>query len=349
MAEVHAAIIRSLPGADLVATCDKEELMAKQLAERFGAREYFKDLAELFSRHKPDVVHITTPPQTHYSIGKICLELGSHVFIEKPLTTNYQEAIKLIELAKTKNLKLTVGTDEQFSPVSFRARTLIKEGWLGGKPVHLDVCYCYDMSDERYTRSFLKNKSHWVWQLPGQMIQNIIPHAIMKIAEYIDQDLNIYAYGFTSNYFLRLGEKRLIDELRVIMIDKNHTTAFLSFSTQMRPAVIQFRIFGPQNGIIIDEVQQSLIKLPGKKYKSHLERFIPLYNLSRQYKKNFYDNIRLFLRRKFQMKRGLYNLIESFYDSVEDKTSLPISYDDILKCSKITDMIISQIYDGNSK
>ena len=349
MAEVHAAIINSIPGTELVATCDSEELMARQLAERFGAGEHFKDLTRLLSSIKPDVIHITTPPQTHYSIGRICLESGSHVFMEKPFTINYQEAIELVELAQIRKLKLTVGTDEQFSNVSIRARNLVKKGWLAGKPVHLDVYYCYDMSDERYTKSFLKNKSHWVWKLPGQMIQNIIPHAIMKIAEYIDEDLELIARGFTSNYFLKLGEQQLIDELRVMVADKNQTTAFLSFSTQMRPAMIQFRIFGPKNGIIVDEVQQSLIKLQGKKYKSHLERFIPLYRFSRQYKKNFYGNLGLFLKKKFHMKRGLYNLIESFYNSIEHGGDPPIPYPDILKCSKITDMIISQIYDKRSE
>jgi len=79
--------------------------------------------------------------------------------------------------------------------------------------------------------------------------------------------------------------------------------------------MIQFRILGPQNGLVIDEVQQSLIKLQGRKYKSHLERFIPLYKYSKQYKKNMYYNIKSFLKREFQMKRGLYNLINLFYNS----------------------------------
>lgn len=340
MAEAHAAMINALPESELVATCDSEELMAKQLAERFGAKEYFNDLTKLLSRVKPDVVHVTSPPQSHYSIGKLCLESGSHVFIEKPFTINYDEAEDLIAIARRTKLKLTVGTDEQFSNVAIRARNLIKAGWLGGRPVHLDVYYCYDMTDDRYTKSFLRNKSHWVWKLPGKMIQNIIPHAIMKIAEYIDEDLEIVSRSFTSNYFLSLGENEILDELRAIMIDKNKMTATLSFSTQMKPAMIQFRILGPQNGLVIDEVQQSLIKLQGRKYKSHLERFIPLYKYSKQYKKNMYYNIKSFLKREFQMKRGLYNLINLFYHSIRDKGQLPIPYGDILKCSKITDMII---------
>ena len=344
MAEVHAAIISYLPHSELIATCDSEVLMARQLAERYGAKNYYDNVDRLLADAKPDVVHITTPPQSHYLIGKMCLESGSHIFVEKPFTVNYQEAKELIDIAKAKGRKLTIGTDEQFSIVATKARDLIKDGWLGGRPVHLDVFYCYDMSDERYTKSFLKNKSHWVWKLPGQMIQNIIPHAVMKIAEYIDDSFDLIAIGFTSNYFLKLGEKLLVDELRVMMIDKNQMTAFLSFSTQMKPAMIQFRILGPQNGIVIDEVQQSIIKLHGRKYKSYLERFVPLYKYSKQYKKNFYKNLGLFIKREFHMKRGLYNLIESFYKSIENDEAPPISYEDILKCSKITDMIIKQIY-----
>lgn len=344
MAEMHATIINQLSEAELIATCDSEILMAKQLAERFGAEQYYDDINKLIEEARPDIVHIITPPQSHYDIGKLCLESGINIFVEKPFTINSHEAEALLALAEAKKLRVTVGTDEQFSIVAQKARNLIKKGWIGEKPVHLEVYYCYDMSDERYTRSFLKNKSHWIWKLPGQMIQNIIPHAIMKIAEYIDEDFNLISLGFTSNYFKRLGGGQLIDEIRAIIIDKDNTTAFLSFSTQIKPAMIQFRIFGPENGIVLDEIQQSLIVLHGKKYKSYLERFIPLYKYSKQYRKNFYVNLKLFMKREFHIKRGLYNLISAFYKSISENSSPPISYKDILKCSRITDTIIDQIY-----
>jgi len=346
IAEAHAEVIKSYPSlVALVATCDKELLMARQLAERFGSKCFYDDLPKMLREEHPDVVHITTPPQSHYELAKTCLEAGSHVFVEKPFTVNAQEAEELINLAILRNLKLTIGTDEQFSPVALEMRQLIKSGWLGGLPTHMDVYYCYDLGDERYARAFLKNRSHWLWRLPGQLIQNIIPHAVMKFCEFMaDDEVTVSARGFTSKLLQNLGELELKDELRAIVTDSNQTTAYLTFSTQIGPPLRQFLIFGPKNSLLLDQDHQALIKIPGKTYKSYLEKTIPLNNFARQYRQNMFHNIKLFLKREFQLKRGLYNLIRLFYQSIERDAPPPIPYEKIELCSKIIDEIIEQIY-----
>ncbi|HPP24860.1 MAG TPA: hypothetical protein PK973_08785, partial [Candidatus Saccharicenans sp.] len=264
---------------------------------------------------------------------------------EKPFTINATEARELISLAISKNLKLTIGTDEQFSPVALEMRQLIKSGWLGGLPTHMDVYYCYDLGDERYARAFLKNRSHWLWRLPGQLIQNIIPHAVMKFCEFMaDDEVTVSARGFTSKLLQNLGELELKDELRAIVTDSNQTTAYLTFSTQIGPPLRQFLIFGPKNSLLLDQDHQALIKIPGKTYKSYLEKTIPLNNFARQYRQNMFHNIKLFLKREFQLKRGLYNLIRLFYQSIERDAPPPIPYEKIELCSKIIDEIIEQIY-----
>src|SRR4030095_14569561 len=81
IADAHACQIQRIEGCEFVGVCDSEELMAKQLAERFHIRRYFNDLSELLNQTRPDVVHITTPPQSHFSIAKRCLEAGCHVYV----------------------------------------------------------------------------------------------------------------------------------------------------------------------------------------------------------------------------------------------------------------------------
>ena len=107
IADAHAAQIRRIPGCDLVGVCDREELMARQLAERFGAERCFVDLDELLRGATPDVVHITTPPQSHFEIARRCLEHGCHVYVEKPFTIDAREAEALIGLAQETGRRLT--------------------------------------------------------------------------------------------------------------------------------------------------------------------------------------------------------------------------------------------------
>lgn len=63
MADQHALQIRKICSATLVAACDAEPIMAKQLAERFDIPAWFTDIDEMLASARPDVVHVTTPPR----------------------------------------------------------------------------------------------------------------------------------------------------------------------------------------------------------------------------------------------------------------------------------------------
>src|SRR5438105_1053006 len=126
IADSHAAQIRRIRGCEIVGVCDRETLMAKQFQERFRVKQCFDDVSELLKTADPDVVHITTPPASHFQLGTKCLEAGCHVYIEKPFTLYTHEAEALIRIAEQQNLKLTAGHDDQFRHASRRMRRLVK-------------------------------------------------------------------------------------------------------------------------------------------------------------------------------------------------------------------------------
>lgn len=318
--------------------------MARQLYERFPVKAYYSDLAELLHGARPDVVHITTPPQTHFDLAQSCLEQGCHVYVEKPFTLSVEHAEQLIALAEAKGLKLTVGHDAQFTHVARRMRALVAEGYLGGPPVHMESHYCYDLSDPSYARALLGDKHHWVRTLPGKLLQNVISHGIAKIAEFLTSDSpKVVAYGFTSPPLTKMGENEIVDELRVVISDEERRTAYFTFSSQMRPSLHQFHIYGPKNGIFLDDDRDILIKLQGGKFRSYAEKFVPPILLAQQHLGNLFTNARLFLSRDFHMNSGMKHLIESFYRSIRQDTEVPIPYAEILRTARIMDAIFSQI------
>src|ERR1043165_6214605 len=218
IADAHASQIERIRGCEIVGVCDRELLMAKQLFERFRVKKYYSDMAEMLRDAQPDVVHITTPAESHYPIAKFCLERGVHVYVEKPFTLNYPDARALVSLAEEKGRKLTVGHDDQFTHVSRRARKLIDSGYLGGTPVHMESYFCYDLSDPAYARALLTDSQHWVRKLPGKLLQNIISHGIARIAEYLKtENPQVIAHGYVSPLLAGMGETEIIDELRVII------------------------------------------------------------------------------------------------------------------------------------
>jgi hypothetical protein len=230
-----------------------------------------------------------------------------------------------------------------FTHAAMACRNLVREGFLGGPPVHMESFYCYELQGS-YAGALLGDPKHWVRQLPGKLLHNIISHGVVRIAEYLqDSDPSVIAHSFTSACLRELGEEEIVDELRVIVSGRSGPTAYFTFSSQMRPSLHQFRLYGPANGLTLDDDEHSLIKLYGRRYKSYAEKFIPSFDFAAQRLRNITRNLGLFLQRDFHMKAGMKNLIEAFHRSIIKGDPLPISYRDMVLTCKIMDAIFAQV------
>jgi predicted dehydrogenase len=344
IADQHVEAIRRVPGASIVAVCDREALMAEQLAERFAIPESFSDLNQTLDAIRPDVVHITTPPQSHYSIAKQCLEFGSNVYLEKPFTVSAEEAESLINAAKIFDLYVTAGHNYQFTPEMLRMRQLVRNGTLGGKPVHVESYWSYDLGDRNYMGPILGNRGHWVRQLPGQLLHNVISHGVARLVEFLDDDIiEVNATAHQSEHLQKLGGQELLDELRVSIRDRSGTTASFCFSTQMK-GVNQLRIYGPAAAIFVDNVTGSVIRTKGRTYKSYLTYFVPPLEAARQNLRNAGLNVLNFTRRRLYQDFGMTELIGRFVDTIRTRSEPPIAYREIILTARIMDQIFGQVY-----
>jgi predicted dehydrogenase len=318
--------------------------MANQLGERFGVARRFSDLQEMLRMTRPDVVHITTPPQSHFSLARQCLESGSHVYLEKPFTITADEAASLIQLAESCSLRITVGHNYQFTLEMLEMRRLVKAGFLGGKPAHLESYWSYDLGDPRYAGAFLGSRTHWVRQLPGQLFHNIISHGIAKLAEFLDDELTeIVATADQSQQLRGFAGADVLDELRVFIRDKSGTTAFFCFSTQIK-GLNQLRVYGPSGSITADIITGSLIRNKNRSYKSYLTYFVPPLNNAREHLRNLRLNVTNFMRQRLYQDFGMKELIERFYSTIRTGGDPPISYREITLTARIMDEIFAQIY-----
>ena len=318
--------------------------MAKQLGERFGVVECFSNLPEMLRAATPDVVHITTPPQSHFSLANECLESGCHVYLEKPFTVTAAEAEALVQLALSRDLKITAGHNYQFTLEMLKMRRLVKGGFLGGKPIHLESYWSYNLSDLSYVGPILGNRQHWVHQLPGQLFHNLISHGIARLAEYLDEELTeIVASAHQSSLIRSLGADDVLDELRVLIRDKVGTTAFFCFSTGIK-GLSQLRIYGPAGSLLVDIITGSLIRNVNRSYKSYLTYFVPPLQAAREHLRNARLNVVDFFRRRLYQDFGMKELIERFYNSIRKGDPPPIPYREIILTARIMDEIFAQVY-----
>jgi predicted dehydrogenase len=96
-----------------------------------GSPRAFSDHQQLLAEARPDVLAIFTPPRAHYRPAMDGLQAGCHLFIEKPLSTNTQEAVDIVNLARGRDRVVGVGHQFRLAPSLIEARRLLAEGAIG--------------------------------------------------------------------------------------------------------------------------------------------------------------------------------------------------------------------------
>jgi predicted dehydrogenase len=342
--DLHMAALRRIPSATVVGVCDRELLMAEQFAERYAVPYASADAVAMLLHVKPDVVHITTPPASHYSLALECIDAGCHVYVEKPFTLHASEAEQLVRAAERRAVLVTAGHNLQYTWEHMAARALVRDGYLGGAPVHIESYYTYNFGDANYARALLGDRQHWVRRLPGGLLHNIISHGIARIAEFVDTEtMTVAATGHVSPLLQRIGETDIVDELRVHMYDGRNTTATFSFSSQFAPPRNGFRLYGSQNSLVVDNIHHTIVREPKRGYKSYANYVIPPVLAAFEQLRNTRINLGRFLRSEFHDDSGLKNYIEAFYRAIANEGPLPSSYREIVLTARIMDSIFSQL------
>jgi predicted dehydrogenase len=343
IADGHVEEIRKLPDqATLVAVCDREREMARQLAIRQNIDGVYDDFDAMLGKEKPDVVHIATPPQVHLFLAKRAIDAGAHVLVEKPLTLNYGDSKTLVEYAEKANKKVCIGYGYHFEPPAQTLRDMLAKGELG-EIVHLEAFYGYNL-DGAFAQALLGDPNHFVHSMPGALLQNTLDHPISKITEFLpDARPNVSATGFVRRK-ARFGDIRdaLVDEAR-ILIKGERTTAYVTFSAHVRPVHHFLRVYGSKNTAHVDYNNRTCTLEIAGTLPSALGRLVPAFQSAASYAKEGVKNMSRFAKSEFQFFVGFQELFRQFYSAISSGTPLPISHQDILKTSWILDEIFSQV------
>jgi len=123
-------------GQKLVATCDIVEEKAKQAAEKFKADRFYTDYRKVLELKDLDAVIIATPPDTHKEIAVDAVRTNRHVFLEKPLAANLEDAYEIYSQWKRSNVKFAVGFCLRHHGMFKYAKELVENNTVG-EPVAL--------------------------------------------------------------------------------------------------------------------------------------------------------------------------------------------------------------------
>lgn len=126
----HLAILGANPNVELAGVCDTSKIVIEAL-QKYSPFPCFTDYSKMLKEAKPDAVVIAVPTRFHAKMVKEMLNLGIHVFVEKPFCLNAQEGQELIDIAEAKGLVNQVGYHNKFVGTFQTMKRMLKDNIIG--------------------------------------------------------------------------------------------------------------------------------------------------------------------------------------------------------------------------
>jgi predicted dehydrogenase len=120
-----------VPDVEIVACCDANEKVARELAEDFNIPHVFTDFRDLLKITDLDAVDICTPNKVHTPAVIAALEAGKHVLCEKPLAVSTEEILAMREALRKTDRILMTAQHHRYSDISVAIKAWVDTGALG--------------------------------------------------------------------------------------------------------------------------------------------------------------------------------------------------------------------------
>ena len=118
--------------ARIVAVADEDPQGRAEAAKRLNAPKSYADYRRMLRNERPQIVSVAPRwLDCHHEMVLACAESGCHVFLEKPMCQNLQQADEMISAFEKRGLKLAIAHQTRYSPAIEHARQLIAAGTLG--------------------------------------------------------------------------------------------------------------------------------------------------------------------------------------------------------------------------
>ena len=314
---------------ETIALVDVNVEQGKTLASKFNIPKVYSDVGEMIEAEGPDIVDICTPPKTHFSIAKLCLEKGCHTLIEKPMAQTTEECAELIRLGKESGKKIMVAHSDLFYPSFWKARKAIESNRLGklrGMRIHLSTPIDYITSKE----------DHWANKLPGGVFGESGPHVVYMSLPFVGnvQDVQVvgkkvlseYPWSPYEDYRLELIGERCISSISMI------------YTTHDWAGQVEF--WAEHGSIRIDIENQSFIQTKRSQLRAMPVALSTLGDATQIVTGLMKTGTDLVLRRYTQTHQVM---LQQFAESIIHNRPVPVPPEEGLESIRVMNMITSKL------
>jgi len=150
--------------ADIAYLCDVDDRQSKESREKYPKAKYYKDYREMFDKESKnfDAVSVSTPDHNHAVQAMAAMQLGKHVYVQKPLTHDIYEARKLTEAAEKYKVVTQMGN----------------QGASGDGVRQLQEWYDADIIGDVHTVQIWTNRPIWPQGIPWPTNSPAVPEGL---------------------------------------------------------------------------------------------------------------------------------------------------------------------------
>jgi len=327
IARQHLACLRELPGVELAGVCDLSRAMAESAAERYGVKAWYTDHRAMLEAVRPDVVHVTTPPTSHYPLAMDALGAGAHVILEKPATVRFEQLGALVERASSQGRSLVEDYNYLYNAATRRILGLVESGEFG-EVTHVEAFICLDILGEG--SPFVDpNAPHPCLSMAGGAIADFLTHLACLAHAFVGPHRKV------SSAWSKRSEGPLpSDEMRALVVAERGT-ALLGFSAHSQPDSFGLRVLGTKMQATADlfETRLSIRKVRGG--PKPLRPLLNSLDEARAVRRSAYGTLRRKLDGGPGAYEGLWALLGETYRALNAGTEPPITSRQVVEVNRL--------------
>ncbi len=329
IARQHLDCLKTLPGIELAAVCDLSPAIAEAAAERYGIGAWFTDHRAMLDKAKPDVVHVTTPPTSHFRLCMNSLDAGAHVIVEKPATSTLEELETLAKRAEEAGRHLIEDYNYVFNRAPQEILRRVETGEFGAV-THVEVLICLDVLGPAGFAD--PNSPHPALALAGGAIADFLPHLASLAHRFVGPCRTAH-----SVWSKRKPSPLPFDEFRAV-VDAERGTAALGFSASSQPDAFWLRVYGERMQATANLFETRLTFDGPRNTPKPLRPFFSGLEEGKDIRRAAVTT----LLRKFTSYgayEGLRELLARTYRALENGPVLPVTASDIIEVNRMVEAL----------
>jgi predicted dehydrogenase len=325
----HLSCLKTLPDVELAAICDLSPARAEAAAERYGVQAWFTDHRAMLDKARPNVVHVTTPPTSHFRPAMDSLSAGAHVILEKPATPTFEELETLLRCAQEAGRHLIEDYNYVFNQAPQEILERIECGELG-TVTHVEVFICLDILGPGGFAD--PNSPHPALTLAGGAIADFLPHLASLAHRFVGPHRSVHTVWTKRNSSLLP-----FDEFRAVL-DAERGTAALGFSSSSQPDAFWLRVYG-QRAQATANLFETRLTFDGSR---NVPRPLRPFFSGLEEGKTIRRAALATLLRKFKgpgAYEGLWELLTRTYRALADGSALPVTASHVLEVNSMIETL----------